>query len=36
MGRISEAELDQIKRTVSLVDLVQASGVELQRHGLEC
>jgi hypothetical protein len=31
--RIADDELEMLKRVVSLPDLVQASGVELRRHG---
>jgi DNA primase len=33
MGRIPEAELDRIKREVSVLDRVRAAGVALKRHG---
>jgi DNA primase len=33
MGRIPEAELERLKREVSLLEWVQAAGVELRRHG---
>jgi DNA primase len=33
MVRISEQEIERIKRDTDLVALVQAAGVELRRHG---
>jgi DNA primase catalytic core len=33
MPRIPEAELERLKREVSLVRLVEAAGIELKRHG---
>ena len=35
MARIPDTELERIKREVSLLELVRASGVELKRHGGE-
>jgi DNA primase len=35
MARIPDAELDRLKRGTDLVALVQASGVELRRHGAD-
>ena len=35
MTRIPEAELDRIKREVSLQELVESKGVELKRHGAD-
>ena len=31
--RLSESEIDLLKRTVTLSDLVEASGIKLERHG---
>jgi hypothetical protein len=33
MARIPESELDRLKHEVSLVRLVEASGIELKKHG---
>ena len=33
MARIPDEELDRLKREVSLVRLVEESGVELKQHG---
>ena len=35
MARIAEAELERIKREVSLVELVQREGIVLRRHGAD-
>lgn len=33
MARIPESELDRLKREVSLVRLVESSGIDLKQHG---
>src|SRR5438445_302075 len=33
MARIPQEEIDHIKRTVQVADLIRAAGVELRRHG---
>lgn len=33
MARIPESELDRLKREVSLVRLVESSGIKLKKHG---
>jgi DNA primase len=33
MARIAEAELERVKREMSLAEVVRAHGVELKRHG---
>ncbi len=33
MARISNAELDRIKREVSLIRLAESSSIELKKHG---
>lgn len=33
MARISDSELDRLKREVSLLALVEAAGITLKRHG---
>ncbi len=35
MGRISEAEIERLKRSVAVEELVRRKGVELRRHGRE-
>src|SRR6187401_3351253 len=35
MARVSEAELERLKKEVSLERLAQARGVELKRHGAD-
>ncbi len=35
MARVPEEELERIKREVSIERLVEATGVELRRHGAD-
>ena len=33
MARYSEQELDQLKRSIDLVALIQSKGIKLEKHG---